>query len=261
PSLQPNATLSPTARIGSLSIQTSPVNESLLEAIPNASTPSIITPTSAYYSVTSMSTAGSGGSSPTTTTMEHPPSSFPLQGTSHTQHAPAMQSRSPSFPPVPFSTSHPPSPMGSPNLSLMTPGGLNTTTSNRLSFIAYSDLLASTPTTLQPLSSLTSSASSADPPPHIPSVSGLTQASQHYTPSHSPLKGSSLLRASGVIEGHPGGEAETGLDDIGGEWEREGFGGGLEERLEALLGPAPSKDRNLSGSMLPTSEHVASARA
>jgi hypothetical protein len=26
------------------------------------------------------------------------------------------------------------------------------------------------------------------------------------------------------------------FDDVGGEWEREGMGGGLEERLEALLG-------------------------
>jgi hypothetical protein len=26
------------------------------------------------------------------------------------------------------------------------------------------------------------------------------------------------------------------LDDVGGEWEREGFGGGLEERLETALG-------------------------
>lgn len=52
-----------------------------------------------------------------------------------------------------------------------------------------------------------------------------------------------------------------GVDDIGGEWEREGFGGGLEERLEALLGPAPTRDRNLSGNGLPTPERMASARA
>ena len=27
-----------------------------------------------------------------------------------------------------------------------------------------------------------------------------------------------------------------GIDDVGGEWEREGMRGGLEERLEGLLG-------------------------
>ncbi|KZP14823.1 hypothetical protein FIBSPDRAFT_1048596 [Athelia psychrophila] len=277
PSLQTNASLSPTVRAGSLSIQTSPVNEPTggMGLIPNASTPSIVTPTSAYYSVTSMSTAGfseSGGSSPTTTTMEHPPSSFPMLGTSHTQAIPQAQSRSPGLPPVPFSTSHtshPPSPMGSPSLSLFTPASLSASPSggsNRLSFIAYSDLLASTPTTSQPLSSFTTSASSIDPPPHIPSVSGITQAAQHFTPSHSPLRGSSLRAASGVIEGHPsssgGAEPDVGMDDIGGEWEREGFGGGLEERLEALLGPAPSRDRNMSsGSGLLTPERMAFARA
>lgn len=105
--------------------------------------------------------------------------------------------------------------------------------------MSYSDLLACTPASLQPLSSLTSSASS-DPPPHIPSVSGITQSSPaaqahgSHSPSHSP----SLFRVTGVIEGRVGdGLRESGaFDDVGGEWEREGMGGGLEERLEAFLG-------------------------
>lgn len=72
------------------------------------------------------------------------------------------------------------------------------------------------------------------------------------------------MRAAGVIEGHPStGEnvGEVSLDDIGGEWEREGFGGGLEERLEALLGPAPGMERRISGSGILTPVMMASAIA
>jgi len=41
-----------------------------------------------------------------------------------------------------------------------------------------------------------------------------------------------------VIEGRVGDSLRDSgaFDDIGGEWEREGMGGGLEERLEACLG-------------------------
>jgi hypothetical protein len=53
--------------------------------------------------------------------------------------------------------------------------------------------------------------------------------SSYYTPpSHSPGRGSSSFG---------GGERDSGVfDNLGGEWEKEGMGGGLEERLEALLG-------------------------
>jgi len=53
--------------------------------------------------------------------------------------------------------------------------------------------------------------------------------SSYYTPpSHSPRRGSSSFG---------GGERDSGVfDNLGGEWEKEGMGGGLEERLEALLG-------------------------
>jgi hypothetical protein len=37
------------------------------------------------------------------------------------------------------------------------------------------------------------------------------------------------------------------FDDVGGEWEREGMGGGLEERLEALL----AADAGLNGLTTP----------
>lgn len=89
------------------------------------------------------------------------------------------------------------------------------------------DLLSSTPASTLPLSSLTG-ASAADPP-HLPSVLGLPQA--QYAASS----------AAGSVFG--GGGAGAGgdnmLDDVGGEWEREGLGRGLEERLEAL-NAAPS---------------------
>jgi len=95
--------------------------------------------------------------------------------------------------------------------------------------MSYSDLLSSTPASTQPLSSLTTCASLADPPSHLASVSGLH-----------------IVNSSGVHEspflpfsGHGGlkGDNITMLDNVGGEWEREGLGRGLEERLEALVIP------------------------
>lgn len=233
PPLQTNVPLSapqqaspPGTARGNLSIQTSPSSGGGI-GHNNISTPSIVTPTSAYYSV-----ASSEGSSPTTTTREHPPTS--LSGPSQSQ-SPASNPGSLSA--IPLNLSHPPSPVAS--ASGITVGSSNA--DKRLSFMSYSDLLASTPASLQPLSSLTTSASSNEPPPHIPSVSGMTQSSAHsqaHSPSHSPGRGDSLLRAAGVIEGRGGGDRDSigVLDDVGGEWEREGMGGGLEERLEALLG-------------------------
>jgi hypothetical protein len=87
--------------------------------------------------------------------------------------------------------------------------------------MSYTDLLTSTPASLVPLSSYTTSAS-ADPPPHIPSVSGLTQAS-------------AAASIHGVHISGGGARDSIAIDDIGGEWEREGLGKGLEERLEGLM--------------------------
>lgn len=67
---------------------------------------------------------------------------------------------------------------------------------------------------------------------------------QMHSPSHSPDGRGSLLRAAGVIEGRGLGVGDRDsmgvFDDVGGEWEREGLGSGLEERLEALLGAGGS---------------------
>lgn len=95
------------------------------------------------------------------------------------------------------------------------------------------DLLSSTPASAIPLSSLTSSAVVSEPPPHIPSVMGLSQA--HYAASSS---GGSIHGAPTFVLDRDG---AVGVDDVGGEWEREGLGKGLEERLEALNAAVPSR--------------------
>ncbi|EMD36639.1 hypothetical protein CERSUDRAFT_106439, partial [Gelatoporia subvermispora B] len=163
------------------------------------------TPTSAYFSVNS--DAGSEASSPTTAThTEHPlhtltPPPAPIQ--------PALsQSQTQTTITLP---SHPPSPAHAPK---------------RLSFLSYIDILSSTPSAALPLSSLTSA---SEPPPHLPSVLGVPQHAAAGSAS-----GSVHLVANAAALPL---EREAGqgiLDDGGGEWEREGLGRGLEERLEAL---------------------------
>ncbi|CCM02421.1 uncharacterized protein FIBRA_04519 [Fibroporia radiculosa] len=164
-------------------------------AVPLSATPA--TPTSAYYSVPSTE-AGSEASSPTTATHhEHPMHNLPPQA--------AIM--------IPTTViSHPPSPKNA---------------TKRLSFLSYMDLLTSAPASTLPLSSFTSSAVVSEPPPHLQSVIGLPQA--HYAASSS---AGSIHGAAGTVLER---EIASGmLDDVGGEWEREGLGRGLEERLEAL---------------------------
>lgn len=83
-----------------------------------------------------------------------------------------------------------------------------------------------------PLSSFTTSASS-EPPPHLPSVLGVPQqmAGSAAGSIHSNPR-SSFYGERDVREGREG----LLLDDQGGEWEREGLGQGLEERLDKLMG-------------------------
>ncbi|KAI0701635.1 hypothetical protein C8Q76DRAFT_633623 [Earliella scabrosa] len=190
-------------------VQTNPVPLAPLAPLaftPNQSSTVTPTPTSAYYSATS-STAGSevdsNSSSPTTAThTEHPLHSLPhnpQQLTSITVPAPF-----PSLPPSPKNVT------------------------KRLSFISYMDLLSSTPASAIPLSTLTSAAVVSEPPPHIPSVIGLPQAQYAASSSGGSIHGAPayVLERDGVM-----GVA----DDVGGEWEREGLGKGLEERLEGLI--------------------------
>ncbi|PIL27411.1 hypothetical protein GSI_10559 [Ganoderma sinense ZZ0214-1] len=181
---------------------------------PMSTLPSTVTPTptsthfSAVSSAASDADADSNASSPTTAVhTENPLRSLPSQ----------PQQLTSITVPAPF-PSHPPSPKN---------------VTKRLSFISYMDLLSSTPASAIPLSSLTSSAVVSEPPPHIPSVMGLPQA--HYAASSS---GGSIHGAPTFVLERDG---AVGVDDVGGEWEREGLGKGLEERLEALNVAMPSR--------------------
>ncbi|KAF8624592.1 hypothetical protein AX17_007085 [Amanita inopinata Kibby_2008] len=179
-----------------------------------ASTPSIVTPTSVYFT--------------TSSSMEDESSSTATSHDNH-EHQHHAVSTVPMVSPPPLTavsspftsstTSHPPSPTHA--------------ASKRLSFMSYSDLLTSTPASTLPLSFLTTSASTVDPPPHIPSVSGLTQMNSHSSPS-----AATSLRGFALHGNGKGRRDSVALsDDVGGEFEREGFGKGLEEQLEAMMPP------------------------
>ncbi|KAJ3805742.1 hypothetical protein F5876DRAFT_81445 [Lentinula aff. lateritia] len=125
----------------------------------------------------------------------------------------------------------------------------------RLSFLSYTDLLTSTPTATLPLSTLTTN---TNEPPHITTVGnaleGLSHSTTHHlhhpststSPPSSPLATPTPLgfgydHASSSRSPTPGSGSRNRsnrasavfLDDLlGGEWQREGLGRGLEERLE-----------------------------
>ncbi|KAF6755516.1 hypothetical protein DFP72DRAFT_895959 [Ephemerocybe angulata] len=113
---------------------------------------------------------------------------------------------------------------GSQIASPSSPPSLSHGPTKRLSFMSYSDLLTSTPASTHTLSSLTTSASTIEPPPHIPSVSGLNLVSSVASASPS-------LRGFSTSPGKR--DSVALLDNVGGEWEREGLGKSLEERLES----------------------------
>lgn len=92
--------------------------------------------------------------------------------------------------------------------------------SKRLSFVSYSDILNSAPLSTVPFSTIITS---DELPPHIPAVLG-------QSVENVPGSGSSVV-------GSEGGEW------LGGEYEREGFGRGLEARLEAVL----TKESDVNG--------------
>lgn len=141
---------------------------------------------------------------PTPTTVAHPD---PIASAAHRSSPPVM-------PVSPLTLSHPPSPHVS---------------TKRLSFMSYTDLLTSTPSSTLPLSTLTTSATVSDPPPHLLSVLGIPQHVGVGSASASPR--TSFYGDRDVREG----PESLFMDDIGGEWQREGLGQGLEERLESLM--------------------------
>ncbi|KAF9030630.1 hypothetical protein BJ165DRAFT_933259 [Panaeolus papilionaceus] len=131
--------------------------------IPNApqtqAPPAIVTPTSGGLDgpMKPTQTASSPSSPPHPLPSNiSPPTTHPTSPTS-----PVSPTPNPILLPT---TSHPPSPRK--------PSQTQNAKANRLSFISYSDLLSSTPTSTQPLSSLTTSASISVEPPHLASVSG-----------------------------------------------------------------------------------------
>ena len=101
-----------------------------------------------------------------------------------------------------------------------------------LSFIFYFNLLSSTPTSTLPLSSLTTSAPTSEPPPHIPNVNGLEIVSRGI--------GERLASERSSINcgvTHHGKRESIALpDNVGGVLEKKGLGMGLEERLDAVFG-------------------------
>ncbi|KJA15997.1 hypothetical protein HYPSUDRAFT_71681 [Hypholoma sublateritium FD-334 SS-4] len=129
----------------------------------------------------------------------------------------------------------------------------------RLSFMSYADLRAATPAATTSLTQLTSGAGN-EPPPHIPGVSGLSTGgggsawggSERGAGSAAPsVRGMSIGSGLGlsvpppVPVQHAHGTGALALLDLGGEWEREGLGRGLEERLEGeapLVGGATSME-------------------
>ncbi|KAK7049876.1 hypothetical protein VNI00_005306 [Paramarasmius palmivorus] len=242
-------------------------------------TPSIVTPTSAYFSTTS-SAGEESESSPRTTTREKAPdfpddvdmrspivpsppppsavdpSSFSayLPNTFSSTSTSPLQSTlsSPSTPPhsqaytSPSLSPHASSPASSPRQPAQSLSGTSSPSSakvatKRLSFMSYADLLSSTPASTLPLSSLTSTSME---PPHIPSVAGYGHETSNVNGNLSAagsLKGFSLTNVKEPSHNHNHHikERDSMIDDlIGGEWEREGLGRGLEERLEAVVGNA-----------------------
>ncbi|KAH0828836.1 hypothetical protein J3R83DRAFT_3306 [Lanmaoa asiatica] len=202
---------------GRLTIQTSPtvpshpVGTAATVKKAGKSSTSINTPTSAYYS-----TLSSAESSPSTTAEQLPPATAsPVQPITQLQLAQQLQTPQTQLAISPSST-YTGSPFTQP-LNISHPPSPTHVVSKRLSFMSYSDLLASTPVSMVPLSSFTTCASS-DPPPHIPGVTGF---------------GNTQL-STGSIHGRDR-DSVALLDDVGGEWEREGLGKGLEERLDALM--------------------------
>jgi len=121
--------------------------------------------------------------------------------------------------------------------------------SKRLSFISYNDLLNSTPISSFPLSNLTSSTS--EPPHQIEVSSKPRTGSRQSTINNVNRSPTSEFFSSVGSDGALGGDAgvtglhghshDTGLKG-GGEWERGGFGTGLEERLEAAYKDQQVKD-------------------
>jgi len=111
--------------------------------------------------------------------------------------------------------------------------------SKRLSFISYTDLLTCTPSSTQPLSSLTTSIAPNNLEPHSRSLI-IEPEADGEAPSSVVTSDRSLRGRKSNLSGiHSSFQGTLTLLDAtqGGEWEREGLGLGLEERLEMASQP------------------------
>ncbi|KAK7458119.1 hypothetical protein VKT23_010027 [Stygiomarasmius scandens] len=155
------------------------------------------------------------------------------------------------------------------SISSTAPGSAST---KRFSFFSYTDLLSSTPTSTLPLSSLmdvkgysgeepphlllnsldainhsAGSSSAGGSPPYSPLISPLVLGAPGTgaglggaSPSKSPAMGAGVSpgpgsRAPSMRSGNRDKDSLIMLEDlVSGEWEREGLGRGLEERLERM---------------------------
>lgn len=128
----------------------------------------------------------------------------------------------------------------------------NNAASKRLSFISYNDLLNSTPISSYPLSNLTSPNTE---PTHQIEVSvgiGRPKLGSRGSTINNRTSPTSEIFGSGFLGAVEGGEMPSAVTahghshDLGpkggGEWERGGFGTGLEERLEAALRDQQTKE-------------------
>ncbi|KAG5634426.1 hypothetical protein H0H81_002041 [Sphagnurus paluster] len=233
--------------------------------VAQAAPPAIVTPTSAYFSVAD----GAESQSPQDTESVHPPlpstpppagpSSLPAHASTSTS-SPGSSSKSQPHSPTSRTHTLSQAPLGSVSVS----ASPNAAT-KRLSFVSYGDMLTSVPTSTLPLSSLTTAASAFEPPPHIPSVSvatsypgsaatslrGFSMAPTHHpnsthphphhdafgpTTANATASASAAQKADSVLLGMLGPGHPAGADDVGGEWEREGLGRGLAERIDVLYG-------------------------
>ncbi|KAG8990143.1 hypothetical protein FRB93_003309 [Tulasnella sp. JGI-2019a] len=130
-------------------------------------------------------------------------------------------------------------------------GSTNNAASKRLSFISYNDLLNSTPISSYPLSNLTSP--NAEPTHQIEvSVGNGRKLGSRQSTINTRASPTAEVFASGFLGAADGGEVPAaGVAGVhnhshdlkgGGEWERGGFGTGLEERLEAALKEQQTKE-------------------
>ena len=160
----------------------------------------------------------------------------------------------------------------SPNKKTSMPGPANPSpqavkSTNRLSFISYTDLLNCAPITAQPLSAVLSPGST-EPQTHVVVVNDEDSAS---TRGRTGYAGSMMGDSRSDREGEKDVDSLGVVGLAGGEWEREKMGWGLDERLErlwaaekeareaTLRGPKGERERSLTSRSLGAAAAAAAA--